>query len=419
MPPLSAGKGQHRVYTIRPANPSDTAKLTAGNHYVGVDAVAWFLNKESTWFANRMASGTLKVQLADGRESYEVALGTFELSGGSTIAPVFDKPVIPDRNYRGGVLTFTATLTALRKDTALAALLRSASRASLGVAAGMVATATVAGPAALLAAAGADLIQGVTGLLANGPKREPVFDFSGLEATLRPEQLIGPEIYILFHRGSPLDESRLEVRVRGLSTFPLHAGAPLDDGAWLLLRVRRSDEYSGVRPWQDEARTLRARIGGLVDDALAGLISTTDALAELAPSPAGARTALDEYLRLRAVISADGVLSEREAAAHVMQLRARLAAAREAIETGSRTPFDGALAALTASFAHGTPVPGRLGTLLLDEIRPLVATRMTTIVGTTPLSRVAKLDGNRVFETLAYLPNTAAGNLAQTGVAGA
>ena len=264
MPPFPAGRGQHKVYTIKPANPSDTAKLTAGNHYVGVDAVAWFLNRESTWFADRMASGTLKVQLADGRESYEIALGTFELSGGSTIAPVFDKPVIPDRNYRGGVLTFTATLTALRKDNALAALLRSASRASLGVAAGMVATATVAGPAALLAAAGADLIQGVTGLLASGPKREPVFDFSGLEAALRPEQLIGPELYLLFHRGAPLDESRLEVRVTGLSTIPLYGGAPLADGAWLLLRVRRSDEYSGVRPWQDEARALRARIDALV-----------------------------------------------------------------------------------------------------------------------------------------------------------
>ncbi|HPC83848.1 MAG TPA: hypothetical protein PLR87_10875 [Thermoanaerobaculaceae bacterium] len=253
MPPLPAGKGQHRVYTIRPANPSDTAKLTAGNHYVGVDAVAWYLNKESTWFADRMASGTLKVQLADGRESYEVALGTFELSGGGTIAPVFDKPVVPDRNYRGGVLTFTASLTALRKDTALAALLRSASRASLGVAAGMVATATVAGPAALLATAGADLIQGVTGLLANGPNREPIFDFSGLEANLRPEQVIGPELYLLFHRGSPLDESRLEVRVEGLSTFPLHAGAPLQDGAWLLLRVRRG----GAGGLPEPARLLR------------------------------------------------------------------------------------------------------------------------------------------------------------------
>lgn len=419
MPPrIEAGKGQHVVYTIRPANQADSAKLTAGNHYVGVDAVAWYLNKASTWFTDRMASGTLKVQLADGRESYEVALGTFELDGGSTIAPVFDKAVVPDRNYRGGVLTFSATLTALKKDTALAALLRSASRASLGVAAGMVATATVAGPAALLAAAGADLIQGVTGLLANGEKREPMFDFSGLEVSLRPEEVIGPECYLLFHRGSPLDESRLEVRDQGLTTLPYHAGALLEDGAWLLLRVRRSDEYSGVRPWHDEARVLRQRISDLVGEYFAHIIAKADAVAEFASSPAGSRTILDEYLRLRAVIGADGVLSEREASAHILQLRARLAAARESIETDTRAPFDAALQALTASFTRGAAMPGPLGTLLLDEVRPLFAARRSSIVDTTLPSRVAKLEGQQLFETLAYMPRLRGEHLQAIGKVG-
>lgn len=97
---VEAGKGQHVVYTIRPANPADSAKLTAGNHYVGVDAVAWYLNKASTWFTDRMASGTLKVQLADGRENYEVALGTFELDGGSTISQ--ELGVIPIGDLRRG-----------------------------------------------------------------------------------------------------------------------------------------------------------------------------------------------------------------------------------------------------------------------------------------------------------------------------
>ena len=59
MPGMEAGKGEHRVYRIVDPVPGDTARLTAGNHYVGVDAVAWFINKESNWFADRMASGTL------------------------------------------------------------------------------------------------------------------------------------------------------------------------------------------------------------------------------------------------------------------------------------------------------------------------------------------------------------------------
>jgi hypothetical protein len=46
---IEAGKGEHRVYRVVPQDPNDTGKLTAGNHYVGVEAVAWFINKESSW----------------------------------------------------------------------------------------------------------------------------------------------------------------------------------------------------------------------------------------------------------------------------------------------------------------------------------------------------------------------------------
>ena len=46
------------------------------------------------------------IKLSVGLESYNVALGTFALTGGSRTVPIFDRPVVPDRNYRGGQIIF-------------------------------------------------------------------------------------------------------------------------------------------------------------------------------------------------------------------------------------------------------------------------------------------------------------------------
>src|SRR5438552_1887194 len=103
-----AGNGDHHVYKIVPNSDPNAAKLTPGLHYLGVDAVAWFINKQNSWFANRMASGTLQITLSSGLETYHCALGTFELKGGAKTAPVFDAPMLPDRNFIGGPITFNA-----------------------------------------------------------------------------------------------------------------------------------------------------------------------------------------------------------------------------------------------------------------------------------------------------------------------
>ena len=207
-----------------------------------------------------MASGTLDIVMSGGLEKYQAALGTFELKSGARFAPVFDRSVLPDRNYRGGPLTVIASLTAIKKDTAIGGMLKSAASASLGIVAGMVNTATVAGPAKLLTVAGEDLIGGVKKVLNDtAQKREPIFDFSsGLEYSFRPESVVGPESFLLLHRGSQLSDSRLEVRASGQLLVPFHQGSPLEDGAWLLLRLRRSDEYSGVRDGV-ESHTTRPR----------------------------------------------------------------------------------------------------------------------------------------------------------------
>jgi hypothetical protein len=403
---MVAGKGEHRVYPIADPEQTDTGKLTARNHYIGVDAVAWFINKESNWFTDRMAAGTLDIKLAGGAESYQVALGTFALTGGSKTAPVFDRAVLPDRNYRGGPITFSATLTAIKRDTVIAGLLKSAADASLGVAAGMVGTATLAGPTKILAAAGSDILGGVRTLLKDtGEKREPLFDFSGLEFSLKPEDVIGPRSYLLLHRGSELIENNLTIQKSGKLQLPIYNGSPLEDGAWLLLRIRRSDEYSGVREWFDTARSFRLRLETLVDDFASGLLSKEDALKEFEVSSSGDKSLLDNFVRLRGVIGNDGVLAEREAFGHIAQLRLRVDAARRTIIEGNKDLYYNAVKTAVTSLSRGETPTAPIAKALLDELDSIAKNRIQTIESTTLFRRVASLDPASLFQSLQYLPD--------------
>lgn len=348
-----AGKGEHHVYRIMPAETDDQTKLMAGNHYVGIDAVAWFINKQSSWLTDRISSGTLDIKLAGGLEKYQSALGTFELKEGSRYAPVFERPVLPDRNYRGGVITLAASLTSIKKNTAIGGMLMSAASASLNVVAGMVHTAAITGPAKLLTAAGEDLIGGVKKVLSEtGERREPLFDFSGFEHTLQPEAVVGPQIFILLHRGATLVEKDLTVKNEGQLLLPFYKGNPLDDGAWLLLRIRRNSHYSGVRDWYEAARSLRSKLSNLVSDVGSEVVSKEEALKKLKPS-AGGDSLFDEYARLRSIIQNDGVLSELEAGFYVGQLKAAIDAAQKAINQNNPAIFNDAMNELKDSLLKG------------------------------------------------------------------
>ena len=372
-----AGKGEHHVYRILPGS-GDSDKLTAGKHYVGIDAVAWFINKKSTWFTDRISSGTLDVKLASGLEKYQAALGTFELKSGAKYAPVFERPVLPDRNYRGGVITLAASLISIKKNTAIGGMLMSAASASLNVVAGMVQTAAITGPAKLLTAAGEDLIGGVKKVLSEtGEKREPLFDFSGLEYTVQPTAIVGPEIFLLLHRGATLDEKDLTVKKEGQLLLPFYKNILLDDGAWLLLRLRRTAEYSGVRDWYESARSLRSKLSNLVSDVSSGVITKEEALKKLKPSATG-DTLFDEYARLRSIIQNDGVLSELEASLRVGELKTALDAAQKAISQNNPDLLNESLSQLKTSLLQGKAPKGPIAkafqaeaTALLDYRRSL------------------------------------------------
>jgi hypothetical protein len=316
-----AGEGDNFLYRLVPPGQSPQRPLSRDEDYVAVDAASWFINKDSSWFKKRTASGTMTIALAGGLEQYHAALGTFELQDGARTAPVFDRPLLPDRRYRGGPLTFAVTLTSLERDTAFASVLKSAASASLNIVGGMVETATLAGPQQILGAAGSELVRGIGAALANSaPGREPLFGSEGMEATLQPADLEFPVTYLLFHRGSRLDAKKLKVGVQGQVSQVEHDGARLEDGAWMLLRLRKESSYRGVRPWDESAEKLRANVANLVDDAAAGVLTRADALDQLRPGGEGRTTLFDELTALRRTIRDDGVLTSRDGGARARVL---------------------------------------------------------------------------------------------------
>lgn len=372
-----AGNGEHHVYLVADET-TDASPLEAEKYYIGIDAVSWFINKKSNWFSDRIASGTLDITLAGGLEKYQAALGVFELRSGSKTAPVFDRPVLPDRRYRGGAITIAAALTATKSDTALAGMLKSASAASLGLVAGIVQTASITGggPAKLLEAAGNELVSGVKKVLADtGKKREPLFDFSGLEFSIQAGQQVGAKTYILLHRGAELNQAELRIGRAGDLVLPTGNRGPLLDGAWLLLRLRKSTQYSGFREWFDTAKEWRGKLSALVDNVQLGIVSEESALKRLQPSSTGNETLFDEFNRLRTLIANDGVLTELEAAARAGMLRAALQSAFQAVKKKDSSLLRNDLANLQQSLLRGAPVSGETGAAFLDTVAAVSAER--------------------------------------------
>jgi len=151
----AAGRGDHHYFLLKStdADKADNAGLEAFQHYLGVDAVRWYVNKQSNILKDRMASGTVQVGLA-GNEVYEVGLGTYELKGGARTAPVFARPILPNRVFQGGAISLKTFVRTMKQDTLLGGLLRDMSKASLEVVSGAIGAATATGPLPMLVAAG-------------------------------------------------------------------------------------------------------------------------------------------------------------------------------------------------------------------------------------------------------------------------
>lgn len=117
----------------------------------------------------------------------------------------------------------------------------------------------------------------------------------------------------------------------------MHHSKPV--GAWLLLRLRRSDRYSGLRGWFDTERKLRVDVEDLVRDVEDRVKLVSSGAAQLIPSATGDTTLFDQFLELRRVIQSDGVLCEAEARSRVAKLNEVFRNARTSIQALA-TPVD-------------------------------------------------------------------------------
>jgi hypothetical protein len=351
-----AGEGEHKPYYL-PGPKSEP--LRSQSHYLGVDAVTWFVNKQSGWWRKYSASGTLEVTLAGGQEKYEVPLGVYELAGGARVAPVFDRAVLPDRVYRGGPISFRVTVAGLKKDTRLTKLIKSATSAAFGVVGGMVATATATGPYAPLAAAGSALIGGVQEVLNATDQALRLFDASGFEASLPQQTITGRESYLFLHRGAPLEKKKLKIASEDDAYVVHYENDLLEDGVWLLLRVRITTEYPLERPWHDSVRRWTAGLVGLVDDVKSGRIPKEEGSKRLHPGSETAPTDDDTYRAIRSEILADGVLTTDEATAYALALAAYRTLAATAVTDGKYDEFFAGIRTLKSGMA-ASPEFGKL-----------------------------------------------------------
>lgn len=327
----SAGKGEHRYYILRHNKKSDSVPFVPGVHYIGIDAVRWYVNKQGNFLTNRIASGTTSINLHN--EKYQTGLGTYELKAGEYTAPVFDRPLLTNRVFRGGILTLRIFIQVINEDKLLKILLRDLAKTSLNITASAVNTVSSTGPPAILSEASKSLIKSVEKILTEGGKPKMVFDPSGVEINIKPTELSGSEIFILVHRGQKLDSEKLNLRKIEHGNYEVsYENSLLEDGAWCLFKIRREDSYGFPRPWENESREVRNEIRNLFERWLLHGISKTKIAKILRPTNQSPPSIGDKVLSLTAQIRKDWALTELEAVYHASELQVRLKMAQDAVK---------------------------------------------------------------------------------------
>ncbi|MDP2159748.1 MAG: hypothetical protein Q8K02_04655, partial [Flavobacterium sp.] len=251
-----AGKGNAKTYQVLKTDTDNSASFEPKKHYLRVDAVSWYLNKESNFWKSFIASGAMQIKLPN--ENYEVGLGTYKLDDGMKVAPIFNRPIIHERVYLGGSLTINVTIQAIKKDTLLSKILKDLGNSTVDVVTGAIQGATFAGPTPSLLEVSKSLTSNIKEILNQGEKK---IDFFTVENTFHLNKFTGTENYILLHRGAELIQDKLKIKTTDNHNVELtYNGKPLDDGAWVLLRISRIDKYSGLRPWYISGRSIKSEI---------------------------------------------------------------------------------------------------------------------------------------------------------------
>lgn len=366
---IEAGQGGAKTYSLQIENDpnNNTAPFEARKHYVRIEAIGWYVNKQSNFWTDYIASGTLKIKIAD--ELYEVGLGTYKLDAGMKTAPIFNRPLIEDRAFYGGSLTLNAYTRAIKKDTLLGGLLKDLGSSTIDIVNGAIQGASLVGPAAGLLNVSKGLSSNIKEILEKGEKQVDLFS---VEDTYQLSQMRGNENYILLHRGSKLDPTKLKVNRVGSQNVSLaYNNGDLEDGVWVLLRLSRIDKYSGVRPWFSTARTLRADMDKFIDNFELGAISKEKALEQLTPSDQDPNSIASKFMELITLIRNDYVLSYRDALRESAEFRTLLDAARTAVNKNDANEYRKVRDNLNKELTSGGAPNKLIASIVLEEFKSL------------------------------------------------
>jgi hypothetical protein len=251
-PDAAGGNGDASYYVLRNAA-TDNTKFDQQNDYVRIDAVSWFVNKQGNWIKSVVASGSVSITV-DGT-AYSFPLGGFALAKGAKTAPIFELPLIPTTPWDGSPITFGAKLVGVRNDTTFGAILQQLANTAVSYGSSALGTASFLTAYPGLSQVSSSLTQTADSLVQKlGADQVPIFDAtSGIAATLYSQELYGNQFFILFYKGHKLDQSSLNISTNDSGVQEvLENGKELQDGAWILFRVTREDDYAGPRPWTDQ-----------------------------------------------------------------------------------------------------------------------------------------------------------------------
>jgi hypothetical protein len=382
---LEAGEGDYAPpLTIHSSSNTNALNFERYQNYVRVSVVRWYINKQGSFWTDRMASGTCEAKL--GEEDYDVALGTYELSNDARTAPVFEKIIVDNRLWVDGNLEIKLFLQAIQKDTVLGGVLKSMAQTSLGIASSTAAShgsQLASGPYAPLVDAGKTLISSVQDILTKGPKPFPIFALeNGIDFTIDLRDLHGAVNYILCFRGSKDLLTGGHVSFDEDKTDVLIGGNPLRDGAWVLIKIENRTVYDKRRPWESEAHTLQTSINSLMQFFSLHLITSSNALAKLLPTatetivPAGSdkKTLGDQFQEVRALIESDDSLSYAERATETGKCFAVWKLAVTACQSNSPAVYTQGSAGLGVGLVSGN-VPSDLlvSSAFVDSFRSTIS----------------------------------------------
>jgi len=365
--PAKAGEGNPHKYIILADKSPSAIQFSVDKHYIGVDAVVWFVNSQSNFLTDRMVAGTIEVTING--QVFPVVLGQYELKGGQQVAPIFDRALITSIPYQSANVVFKAVIQGNRQNTMVGTLLKQMAAATITAVAGAVTLEAGGVGGVALASAGGVLVDGAQQVLSDNNDKK-VTIFNPFEVTIHPvDELRGAQSYVLLHKGTDgLDAAKLTIATGANGTDVQFDGKPFRDGAWLLLRLRRNETYLGdPRPWRSDVDGVKSAFDELIDSWKSSLLSLDDVKSNLSRSTSESPTVADQVGIVNRRINADEALlrSDRRKCAAV--LRAYLQAAIGAAASGKPQDYYDAVAAIEGTVKSNSPQPKILTDAIVAE----------------------------------------------------